>query len=344
MHRRRFLSAHRQASSPRRARRARDAVHPGYGFLSENADFARSGRATPAWSGSARRPQAMRAMGDKSEARRRMAQPRGVPCCRATTARTSRPALLRAEAQRIGFPVMVKAAAGGGGRGMRLVTRSRRARCGAASRPRSEAQSAFGDARVAARARRRAARATSRCRSSPTRTATCDPPRRARLLGAAPPPEDHRGSALARRSTPTCAGAWATSPWRVARAVGYVGAGTVEFLLDADGAFWFIEMNTRLQVEHRGDRGAARHRPGRVAAARRRRRAAAAAAGRALARFEPAATRSRCGCAPRIPAHGFLPQSGRIARWSRAAAACAATTRSPTAPRSARSTTRCSAS
>ena len=224
-----------------------DAVHPGYGFLSENAGFAEAVLAAGlAWIGP---PPG----GDARHGRQGRSAPapgrsRACRCCPATTARHRIDATLQREAARIGWPLMVKAAAGGGGRGMRLVERAGEldaaldsAALGSRSGLRRRAP--------AARARRRATRATSRSRSSPTRTArsSTSASATARCSGATRSWSRKRPRPPSRRP---CAGAWARSAVAVAREVGYRGAGTVEFLLDAAGDFWFIEMNTRLQVEH----------------------------------------------------------------------------------------------
>ena len=247
--RRRLVPAHRRASSPRRARRGARAVHPGYGFLSENAAFAeavdrrRPGLDRPAAGGDA---------GDGRQVRGAPAHgaPPACRCCRATTATTqdARDAA-RAKRARIGFPLMVKAAAGGGGRGMRLV-RER----SASSTPRCIGRGRSAGARSATRAScssaRVSARAMSRSRSSPIAHGHVDPPRRARLLGAAAPPEDRRGSALARRLAGAAAahgrgrGRGRARGRLRRRRHGRVPARR------RTATFWFMEMNTRLQVEH----------------------------------------------------------------------------------------------
>ena len=152
-------------------------------------------------------------------------------CCRATTATTrTRPAAARSGAHRL--------SAHGQGRGRR-----RRARHAPGARRRRARRGArVGRAPKRGGLRRRAPPARARARAAPRHVeiqvfadahGRTHPPRRARLLGAAPAPEDHRGSALARGRRRRCAGAWATRRWRWRARVGYVGAGTVEFLLDA---------------------------------------------------------------------------------------------------------------
>ena len=160
----------------------------------------------PASSSSARRPRAMRAMGDKSAAKARMVAA-GVPCAPGYHGDDQSAARFAEEAERIGYPVMVKASAGGGGRGMRVVPRAR----GAGGRAARGARG--GGERVRRRAAccssaRCSARATSRCRCSATRTAH-RPSRRARLLDPAPASEGDRGGAVARGLARVARGAWA---------------------------------------------------------------------------------------------------------------------------------------
>ena len=162
--------------------------------------------------------------------------------CRRTPSDADRPTF--------GYPVLVKAAAGGGGKGMRIVRPPRTSPTRSPPRPRARRVGAFGDDTmlvekyVESRAPRRGAGPRRQPRPRP-------PPLRARLLDPASPPEGARGGAGARRSTPRCASGSPPRPSRSPGAVGYVNAGTVEFLLDsATGDFYFLEMNTRLQVEH----------------------------------------------------------------------------------------------
>jgi geranyl-CoA carboxylase alpha subunit len=222
-----------------------DAVHPGYGFLSENAAFAAACVAAglvfvgpPA--------SAIAAMGNKAAAKRRMIEA-GVPCVPGYQGADQTDATLIAEAKRIGLPVMVKAAAGGGGRGMRLVREV--AELAAAIRAaRSEASHAFGSgelilekAVVDARHIEIQVFADDHGNVIHLGERDCSVQRRhQKVIEEAPSPAV---SAALRAEM----GAAAV---QAAEAIGYRGAGTVEFLLGADGAFYFLEMNTRLQVEH----------------------------------------------------------------------------------------------
>ena len=226
-----------------------DAVHPGYGFLSENADFAQAvSDAGLVWTGPP--PSAMRAMGDKAQARRHM-QDAGVPVLPGTREASTDLSALAHEAQALGFPLMVKASAGGGGRGMRLV-REASALSSALQSANQEALAAFGDGRLLLE------RALLQPRHVEVQLLAdahghvihlgerdCTVQRRhQKLIEEAPSPAVD--SALRRQLGEAAV--------KVARAVGYQGAGTVEFLLDTSPdqphAFYFMEMNTRLQVEH----------------------------------------------------------------------------------------------
>jgi len=225
-----------------------DAVHPGYGFLAENPAFATACRdANLNFIGPA--PETIALMGSKTAARR-VASQAGVPVVPGTDepfAAGESEAAIEAAAVRIGYPLLVKAVAGGGGKGMRRVadpldlTAAIRA-------ARSEAGTAFGDSAVYLE------RQLSRARHIevqllgdqhgfviPFLERECSIQRRhQKVIEETPSPAV--SSELRARLTSAAAA--------VARSVGYVGAGTIEFLLDADGAFWFLEMNTRLQVEH----------------------------------------------------------------------------------------------
>ena len=225
-----------------------DAVHPGYGFLAENAGFAAACRdAGLTFIGPS--PDAIALMGSKTAARS-AATAAGVPVVPGTGAplpeSVSADVLMR-EADLVGYPLMVKAVAGGGGKGMRVVE-SRDTLLAAVQTARSEAGSAFGD--TAVYLERRLTR-----------------PRHIeiQLLGdqhGTIVPFVERECSIQRRhqkvveESPSLAvsvelrGRIASAAAAVARSVGYTNAGTIEFLLDEDGSFYFLEMNTRLQVEH----------------------------------------------------------------------------------------------
>ena len=220
------------------------AIHPGYGFLSENPDFAEACAAAgivfvgpPA--------SAMRAMGSKSAAKALMAQS-DVPLLPGYHGDRQDAAFLADQAARIGFPVVIKAVSGGGGRGMRVVTSP--ADFGTAlGSAQQEAASAFGDDRVLIERYLQRPRHIEVQVFADTHGNTvhlferdCSAQRRhQKVLEEAPAP----GLSAAQRE------AMGSAAVAAARAVGYVGAGTVEFVADADG-FFFLEMNTRLQVEH----------------------------------------------------------------------------------------------
>jgi len=283
-----------------------DAVHPGYGFLAESAAFAQAViDAGLVWVGPP--PRAIRVMGDKAEAKR-LARDAGAPVLPGyDDADQSETALARA-AESIGYPLMVKAAAGGGGRGMRLV-RDAASLVTAITGARSEAEHAFGDGRLLLERALGAARhvevqvfadAMGGCVHLGERD--CSVQRRhQKLVEESPSPAVDSG--LRARM--------AAAAMAVTRSVEYVGAGTVEFLLDADGGFWFMEMNTRLQVEH----PVTELRTGIDLVEWQLR----VAAGEALPlaqediRFSGHAIEVRL-CAE-DPAQDFLPQSGRILRW-----------------------------
>jgi 3-methylcrotonyl-CoA carboxylase alpha subunit len=221
------------------------AVHPGYGFLSENAGFADAcAQAGLVFIGPP--AAAIRAMGSKSAAKTLMAHS-GVPLVPGYHGEDQAPELLRREADRIGYPVLIKASSGGGGKGMRRVDQSEDFAAALASCQR-EAEASFGDARVLIE------KYVLRPRHIEIQVFTdshgngvslferdCSVQRRhQKVLEEAPAP----GMSDERRSRMGAAALAA------ARAVGYVGAGTVEFIADPGGSFYFMEMNTRLQVEH----------------------------------------------------------------------------------------------
>ncbi len=225
-----------------------DAVHPGYGFLAENKDFAAACRdAGLVFIGPT--PEAITLMGSKTAARQ-AAIKAGVPVVPGTEEPLSEQtsdADVRAVAERIGYPLMLKAVAGGGGKGMRMVSSA--AELPAALRAaRSEAQSAFGDGAVYLERRILAPRhievqllGDHHGTVLPFVERECSIQRRHQKVVEESPslavsPE------LRRRLTSAAAA--------VAKTVGYTNAGTIEFLLDSDGSFYFLEMNTRLQVEH----------------------------------------------------------------------------------------------
>jgi 3-methylcrotonyl-CoA carboxylase alpha subunit len=221
------------------------AVHPGYGFLSENAEFAEAcAEAGIVFVGPP--PAAIRAMGDKSAAKALMAKA-GVPLTPGYHGADQDPAHLAQEAKGIGFPVLIKASAGGGGRGMRRVDAPADfAEALAASK--REAAQAFGDDRVLVeryvlRPRHVELQVFGDAHGNVVHLfeRDCSVQRRhQKVLEEAPAPG----------MTPERRAAMGAAAVEAARAVGYVGAGTVEFIVDPAGAFFFMEMNTRLQVEH----------------------------------------------------------------------------------------------
>lgn len=222
-----------------------EAIHPGYGFLSENADFARRcAEAGLTFIGPS--ADAISLMGDKAAAKRHMIEA-GVPVLPGYQGEAQDDKTLMKEAKAIGFPLMVKAAAGGGGRGMRFVS-------GASDLPtalsaaRAEAISAFGaDILILERAVIRPRHVEiqvfgdSHGKIIHLGERDCSVQRRhQKVLEEAPCPV----------MTPELRARMGEAAVQAARSVNYVGAGTVEFLLDESGAFFFLEMNTRLQVEH----------------------------------------------------------------------------------------------
>lgn len=222
-----------------------DAIHPGYGFLSENAAFARAcSEAGIRFVGPSE--QAIALMGDKASAKRAMLAA-GVPCIPGYQGEDQSDEILVSEAAAIGYPVMIKAAAGGGGRGMRLVE-GPSALCDAIGTARSEALNAFGaDELILEKAIINARHVEVQVMGDSHGTIVhlgerdCSVQRRhQKVIEEAPCPV----------LTSKLRDAMGQAAVAAARTVDYVGAGTVEFLLSEDGSFHFLEMNTRLQVEH----------------------------------------------------------------------------------------------
>jgi acetyl-CoA carboxylase biotin carboxylase subunit len=233
----RILEAARQTGA--------DAIHPGYGFLSENAGFARAVEAAgltfigpPA--------SAIAAMGEKTGARALM-RSAGVPVVPGSDGPVDDGAGAASAAEAVGYPLLVKAVAGGGGRGLRAVERAADLPAALAA-ARREAAAAFGDDRVYLERRLERPRHVEiqvfgdrHGGAIHLGERECSVQRRhQKLLEESPSPAVDEGLRQAMAAAALVA----------ARAVGYVGAGTVEFLLDAGRSFHFLEMNTRLQVEH----------------------------------------------------------------------------------------------
>ncbi len=282
-----------------------DAVHPGYGFLAENEDFAQACKdAGLVFIGPS--PQAIEAMGNKAGAKDIMKQA-GVPVVPGYQGADQGDEVMLAEARKIGFPVMIKAVAGGGGRGMRLVI-------DAASFPdalrsaRSEAKAAFGDPTIILERAIQNPRhieiqvfGDSHGNAIHLGERDCSVQRRhQKLIEEAPSPA----------VTPELRARMGEVAVAAVKALRYEGAGTLEFLLDASGEFYFMEMNTRLQVEHPVTEAitgldlvelqlrVARGEPLPV---------------QQDVRFSGHAIEVRL-CSEDA-AHDFMPQSGRMARW-----------------------------
>ena len=221
------------------------AIHPGYGFLSENEDFAEACAANgivfvgPPVS-------AIRAMGLKSESKKLM-EKAGVPLTPGYHGDNQEPAYLRQQADAIGYPVLIKASAGGGGKGMRAVWKAEEFADALASCQR-EAKSSFGDQHVLVEKYLQRPRhieiqvfGDSHGNCVYLFERDCSVQRRhQKVVEEAPAPG----------MTPERRAAMGKSAVDAAKAVAYVGAGTVEFIVNQDGTFYFMEMNTRLQVEH----------------------------------------------------------------------------------------------
>ncbi|HLE83533.1 MAG TPA: acetyl-CoA carboxylase biotin carboxylase subunit [Thermoanaerobaculia bacterium] len=222
-----------------------DAVHPGYGFLAENAHFAEVlGECRIAWIGP--RPETIRLMGDKAAARRTAIEAR-VPVLPGSEGALPDARTAEKLAAKVGYPVILKAAAGGGGRGMRVV-QGREELAGQLSTAREEAEKAFGDGSIylekyLPEPRHIEFQVFGDAHGNVIHLGEreCSIQRRhQKLLEEAPSPA--LDAELRRRM--------GDSAVRLCQDVGYQNAGTIEFLLDTDGSFYFMEMNTRIQVEH----------------------------------------------------------------------------------------------
>jgi acetyl-CoA carboxylase biotin carboxylase subunit len=225
--------------------RACDAVHPGYGFLSENGDFAEAcHRSGLAFIGP--RVRNIKLMGDKARARRFMRRA-GVPVLPGSSSSVRTLGEAETIAREVGYPLLVKATGGGGGRGLRVV-RDPRELAPAIDAARSEGQAAFGQPRIyIEKYIERARHVEFQILADQQRNAVhlgereCSLQRRyQKVIEESPSP------ALERRLRARMG----RSALRVAAAIGYTNIGTVEFLLDESGSYYFIEMNTRVQVEH----------------------------------------------------------------------------------------------
>ncbi|HLA77346.1 MAG TPA: acetyl-CoA carboxylase biotin carboxylase subunit [Vicinamibacteria bacterium] len=221
------------------------AIHPGYGFLAENAGFARAcEEAGIVFIGP--RSETIALMGEKTSARR-LAVKAGVPIVPGTLEPLGDPSRIRSEALRIGFPLMLKAAAGGGGKGLRLVATAEELES-AAARARSEAKSAFGDDSIYLE------KAIERPRHIEIQVLADQHGNAVHLF--------ERECSIQRRHqkvieespspvvTPELRERMGSLAVALVQTAGYVNAGTLEFLVDADLNPYFLEMNTRLQVEH----------------------------------------------------------------------------------------------
>ncbi len=279
-----------------------DAIHPGYGFLAERAAFAEAvAKAGLVFVGPP--AEAIRAMGDKTEARRRM-RDAGVPVVPGGHEPVTELAPARRLAEELGYPVLVKAAAGGGGRGMRVVRAP--AELGPAlETAASEARKAFGDASVyLEKLIDRPRHVEIQVLADRERTVhlgerECSIQRRhQKLVEEAPSPA----------VTPELREWMGAAAVAAAEAVAYLGAGTCEFLLAADGSFYFLEMNTRIQVEHPVTELVYG-----VDLVREQLRIAAGEPMRVpTVWLHPRGWALQCRITSEDPANGFLPSTGRI--------------------------------
>jgi acetyl-CoA carboxylase biotin carboxylase subunit len=289
-----------------------EAIHPGYGFLSENADFAeRVEKSGFVFIGPA--PESIRLMGDKVSAKQSMIKS-GVPCVPGSEgALPDDPKEVIRIARTVGYPVIIKAAGGGGGRGMRVV-HTEAALIAAVQTTRAEAGAAFGNPAVY----------MEKFLQNPRHIeiqVLADQHKNAVWLGERDCSMQRRHQKIIEEApspavSPTLRRRMGEVACTVAREVGYRGAGTVEFLLEGDSAFWFMEMNTRLQVEHSVTEA--------LVGADLVEWQLLVAQGAmlpmtqdaALARFEAGGHAIEARLCAEDPAQGYLPQSGRIVRWA----------------------------
>jgi len=222
-----------------------EAIHPGYGFLAENAEFSEiCARSDITFIGPT--PEQIRAMGDKATARAMMIE-LGVPTVPGTPGVVDDVDEAMAAAEEIGYPIMIKASAGGGGKGMR-ISESPETLAKLFTAARNEANAAFGEPAVY----------LERCFLDPRHVEIQvfgDRHGRVTHLGERECSIQRRHQKLVEEApspavTPELRAAMGDAAVKAAKGIDYVGAGTVEFLLDKDGSFYFIEMNTRIQVEH----------------------------------------------------------------------------------------------
>jgi acetyl-CoA carboxylase biotin carboxylase subunit len=302
-----YLSASKIVDAARHAEA--DAVHPGYGFLAENAEFAAACRdAGLCFVGPA--PELIEQMGSKIEARRHAAEA-GLPIVPGETPASQDDASLQEAAERIGFPLLVKASAGGGGKGMRVV-RDRGALAEALAAARHEASAAFGDPslyleRLLKRPRHVEVQVFGDRHGGAVHLfeRDCSIQRRhQKVVEESPSPAV--GAAMRQRMGDAAV--------TLVRRLGYTNAGTIEFLVDGhgrDARFYFLEMNTRLQVEHPVTEMVAGvdlvHAQLRVAS------------GESLPWTQDALHQRghaiECRVYAEDPANGFLPQAGRLALY-----------------------------
>lgn len=287
-----------------------DAVHPGYGFLSENPAFARACQhAGLTFIGPS--AEAIELMGSKRLSKLAMLEA-GVPCIAGYQGAAQDDSTLQREAERIGYPLMIKASAGGGGRGMRLVHQPE-ALLDNLHTARSEAKNAFGSdelileqALIEPRHVEIQVFGDSHGHLIYLGERDCSIQRRhQKIIEEAPCP----------LMTPALRQAMGEAALRAGRAVNYVGAGTVEFLLDRNGQFYFLEMNTRLQVEHPVTEL--------ITGLDLVDWQLQIAAGHPLSLDQAGVTLSGHAMEVRLyaedPAQGFLPQTGKVLHWQPAA-------------------------